>query len=55
MTTPLNSELQQRALALKLHGLVAHWDELSKDQIAWIPSLLQWEEVERTQRGLERR
>ena len=55
MTTPLNSELQQRALALKLHGLVAHWDELSKDQIAWIPSLLQWEEVGRTQRGLERR
>ena len=55
MTTPLNSELQQRALSMKLHGLLAHWDELSKDQLAWIPSLLQWEEVERTQRGLERR
>lgn len=55
MTTPLTSELQQRALAMKLHGLVAHWDELTQDQLAWLPSLFQWEEVERTQRGLERR
>ena len=55
MTTALTSELQQRALTMKLHGLLAHWDELSKEQLDWIPSLLQWEEVERTQRGLERR
>jgi DNA replication protein DnaC len=55
MTTPLNSELQQRALVLKLYGLVAHWDELSKEQLAWVASWLQWEEVERAQRGLQRR
>ena len=55
MTTPVNSELKQRALALKLHGLVAHWDELSKEQLSWMASWVQWEEVERTQRGLQRR
>lgn len=55
MTTPLNSELQQRALALKLYGLVAHWDKLSKEQLVWVASWVQWEEMERTQRGLQRR
>lgn len=55
MTTPLNSELQQRAQALKLYGLVAHWDELSTEQLAWVATWLQWEEVQRAQRGLQRR
>lgn len=47
--------LKQRALALKLHGLVAHWEELSDPQIDWVRALLQWEDSERKRRGLERR
>lgn len=54
--TQLNkTELHQRASELKLHGLLAHWDELSDDQFGWVHSWLQWEESERQQRGLERR
>lgn len=46
---------KQRAQALKLHGLVAHWDELTDTMMPWIISLLDWEETERKRRGLERR
>jgi DNA replication protein DnaC len=46
--------LMARASALKLHGLLAHWDELTT-QDQWIFNLLTWEETERQQRGLERR
>ena len=53
---PLNrDELMSRAAALKLHGLVAHWDELPQDELPWIKQLIEWEEVERKRRGLERR
>lgn len=59
MTTAIESismdELKQRARALKLHGLLAHWDEHSERDRQWITKLLQWEEVERKKRGLERR
>lgn len=55
MTPPEIEVLQQRALALKLHGLLAQWDELSEAMILWVQSLLEWEEAERNQRGLERR
>ncbi len=48
-------ELKNRAGALKLHGLLAHWDELAEQDWQWIPRLLQWEDVERKKRGLERR
>lgn len=48
-TTPL----LQRAQALKLHGLVAHWEDINTAD--WIESLIQWEETERSHRGLERR
>ena len=48
-------ELKHRAKQLKLHGLMAHWDELSEPQLAWLQTLLQWEESERQQRGLQRR
>ena len=47
--------LQQRASALKLYGLLAHWDELSEQALAWVTQLMAWEETERNRRGLERR
>jgi len=48
-------ELMSRTAALPLHGLLAHWDELTKTQLAWVNTLIGWEEVERKRRGLERR
>ena len=47
MTTDI---LLQRAKALKLKGLIAHW-EVVRDQ-SWIEALLQWEEQERAQCSL---
>ncbi len=54
MTTQ-NSEEQliARATTLKLHGLLAHWDEIV--QTDWLEPLIGWEEQERARRGLERR
>jgi DNA replication protein DnaC len=48
-----NSDRRQRATALQLHGVLAHWAECA-DQ-PWLDSLLEWEEVERKRRSLERR
>jgi DNA replication protein DnaC len=45
--------LRDRATALRLHGLLAHWPEVATAE--WLPSLLQWEEAERGRRSLERR
>jgi len=54
MTAPTHEDpLMARAVALKLHGLVAHWDEIAG--AGWIAPLIQWEEEERARRGLERR
>jgi DNA replication protein DnaC len=50
MTTP---ETRQRAAALQLQGLLAHWAECV-DQ-SWLHPLLTWEETERAHRSLERR
>lgn len=47
------SDLQQRARALQLHGLLAHWQEL--DAPAQVAQWIQWEEEERARRSLERR
>jgi DNA replication protein DnaC len=47
------NELQERALELKLHGLLAHWEDIEGQD--WLPRLLDWEETERARRGLERR
>lgn len=47
------NHLLQRAQALKLHGLVAHWKEVEKSD--WINNVLNWEESERINRSLERR
>jgi len=45
--------LKQRAQALKLHGVLAHWSEVV--EAPWLAALLQWEEEARAQRSLERR
>jgi DNA replication protein DnaC len=45
--------LRARAKALRLHGLLTHWQEVATD--AWVASLLDWEEEERARRSLERR
>lgn len=47
--------LKQQAIALKLHGLQAHWHEVPEDQHAWLETLLGWEQLERKQRSLDRR
>ncbi len=48
-------DLQRQAAALKLHGLLAHWEELGYPTPDWISQLLHWEEEERQRRGLKRR
>jgi DNA replication protein DnaC len=45
-----NELLIERAKALKLYGLIAHWDEAFNK--GWITDLLLWEEGERSQRSL---
>lgn len=50
-----HNELKPRAVALKLYGLVAHWDEVPTAELPWVHRLIEWEEVERKRRGLERR
>lgn len=45
--------LQQRARALGLCGLLAHWNEAEK--LEGLERLLDWEEKERARRSLERR
>ena len=45
--------LRQWAKALHLHGLLAHWPEVSAEP--WVEPLLQWEQQERARRSLERR
>lgn len=52
--TPVG-QLQQAASDLKLHGLLAHWDELEYPIPQWLTQLLNWEEDERQKRGLQRR
>ena len=52
-TTPPPSDLQQRARALHLTGLLAHWDEAGHAH--WVADLIAWEEDERARRSMERR
>lgn len=51
------AQLKERAKALRLMGLLAHWDALQGDtaRLGWTADLLQWEESERSRRSLERR
>ena len=51
--TTTSDLLRQRAQALRLHGLLAHWSEIA--DAPWLPPLLQWEEQEQLRRSLERR
>ena len=44
---------QDRAGRLRLHGLIAHWEEAAPAD--WVGHLLDWEETERARRSLERR
>ncbi len=53
MTTTNSDDLYKRAAALKLYGLLAHWDDAG--HLPWVPDLLDWEEAERSRRGLQRR
>jgi DNA replication protein DnaC len=53
--TVSTKQLQQRAAELKLNGLLSHWDLLGHPLPEWVSQLLDWEESERQQRGLERR
>jgi DNA replication protein DnaC len=45
--------LRQRAEALHLHGLLAHWEDVGGAD--WVENLVQWEEDGHTRRSLERR
>ena len=47
------NELKTRAHALKLYGLLAHWEETSDQD--WVVRLIEWEETERQARSLQRR
>lgn len=51
----LNDDLKQRLEALQLHGLLAHWSDMPEAITGWLPTLADWEEDERAQRGLQRR
>lgn len=51
MNTP--DELQTRANALRLYGLLTHWSDVAAQP--WVAPLVQWEEDERSRRSLERR
>ena len=48
-----SADPRQRATALQLHGVLAHWAECA--QAPWLDPLLSWEETERARRSLERR
>lgn len=52
MTSNLQA-LHARAEALRLHGLLAHWEEVATE--AWVHKLIEWEEQERARRSLVRR
>jgi DNA replication protein DnaC len=49
----VDNALLERASALKLYGLLSHWDEVKRE--AWVPSLIAWEEEQRQERSLQRR
>lgn len=50
-----SEQLKQQAIALKLHGLQAHWHEVAEEHYLWLETLLSWEQTERKQRSLDRR
>ena len=50
-----SEQLKQQAIALKFHGLQAHWHEVAEEHYLWLETLLSWEQTERKQRSLDRR
>jgi DNA replication protein DnaC len=48
-----NNSLLERAMQLKLHGIMSHWEEIKEEN--WVENLIVWEEKERIHRSLERR
>jgi DNA replication protein DnaC len=53
MMATSDDPLMARAKALKLYGLLAHWQEVAGEP--WIEPLIGWEEAQRARRSLERR
>ena len=49
----MTDTLKDRARALRLYGLIAHWDDIG--ECSWLPTLIAWEEEERRSRSLKRR
>lgn len=45
----------QRATALKLHGIINHWDEIKDEGASWLEQFITWEERHRSQRSLDGR
>lgn len=45
------TELEQQLRALKLPGLLAHFEEIRDEP--WLPRILAWEQEERARRGLD--
>jgi len=50
-----SSLVKQQAVEIKLHGLLAHWHQLTDTQLSWLIVWFGWELAERKKRGLERR
>jgi DNA replication protein DnaC len=57
IAVPGHAQLRAQAVELRLHGLLAHWDELMghSDSEQRVRQWLGWESIERAQRSLERR
>lgn len=49
----MRDPLRQRAKALRLYGMLAHWEEIN--ETSWLQTLIEWEEQEHRRRSLERR
>jgi DNA replication protein DnaC len=49
----MTERLRERARALRLHGVLARWEEVASAK--WLAELIDWEEKERARRSLERR
>ena len=47
--------LLHRVKALKLHGVIEHWDEIKEDGALWLEQYISWEEQHRSQRSLDSR
>lgn len=56
-TDPLRNPvvLREQVAALKLNGILAHWDELDEPALQQLARWVDWESEERQQRGLQRR